>query len=155
MCASAASSYMKCLLDSTSLQLHEYCAAIPSVFHPGLHFCQGGTAASFINGLFTWWLRKQGAARIGSTASSLWDKICHGVASAANPILPPTLNFTLDGGQFLQDLPDNINSSKLARGESPVVTSWWTFAWECVLIEVQERLTKYTPLTTRKVFDMK
>eukprot|EP00973_Karenia_brevis_P071196 9891000-Karenia_brevis.AAC.1 len=133
--ATDAVAQMQRLLGSTDVELSGQCFSIPHSFHDGLGVGTGIIGASCIPGLFEWWMYGRAAALLGPTFVSLWSTI----SLSVNSTLPPSLTFSLDDDTFLHDLPLHIDMSKLSRGEKPLFTAWWTFAWECLLLEVQER----------------
>ena len=127
--ATEASTHMQHLLASTDIRIKEQCGAIPRIFHPGLGLSASNDGASCIPGLFERWLYSQAAILLGHTFASLWSKTSQHV----QPALLPSCSFSLDDDIFRHELHEHVDMSKLARGEPPLFTAWWSFAWEAVL----------------------
>ena len=71
---------------------------------------------------------------IGPKAEAHWRNMSR---SATKGLAP--MHFTLDGEEFMWDLPAHVDSEKLKRGEAPLATAWAAFAWQSVLRELDER----------------
>eukprot|EP00973_Karenia_brevis_P055267 7684053-Karenia_brevis.AAC.1 len=70
---------------------------------------------------------------MGTGALERWNQI----TSSKQASLPPTWHFSLDN-EFIA-LPPNFNTFEFSRGEQPLVASWLSFSWQCLLDEVENR----------------
>ena len=66
-----------------------------------------------------------------------WERWTH--IRTSQKQIPPLTDFSLDGVPIEFSLPEHSDNSKFRKGRNPLVASWLTFSWQCVLDEVDKR----------------
>ena len=132
--AAEASKYMLQLLEAEKYFLRQERGAVPPHLVPGLDLRSNDLDISALPGLFKFWLYRKGASVMGPGA---WERWTHIMTSQKQT--PPLTDFSLDGVPIEFSLPEHSDNSKFRKGEHPLVASWLTFSWQCVLDEVDKR----------------
>ena len=91
---------------------------------------------SWVPGLFSAWLRQEGARLMG--AAETWQDL---VRTHPTAPLDYPLHFSLDGEQWNHDIPAHLDSNKVRERENKValIGAWWRLSWQAVCNEVSQR----------------